>query len=138
MKIFLIADTHFNHDAIIEFEGRPSNYMDIIKKKWNHLVGENDLVIHLGDVIFKRASELKDIMESLNGRKWLVRGNHDKENIAWYLKRGFDFAADTSRAASVGSPITFSFSSFESLHNAPILSKSSISFGLHEKEPSEL
>lgn len=92
-RIFIIADTHFNHDKQLEF-GRPTNFTELIIKNWQKTVRECDTVFHLGDVIFSRPSELKDIMNRLPGRKILVRGNHDKEQIEWYMSRGFAFACD--------------------------------------------
>lgn len=33
-------------------------------------------------------------METLNCKKWLVRGNHDTKSDAWYLSHGWDFVSD--------------------------------------------
>lgn len=52
------------------------------------------MVIHLGDVILGRNSELRGIMEQLPGKKLLIRGNHDKEKPIWYLERGFIAVTD--------------------------------------------
>ena len=41
---------------------------------WNEQVGDDDLVIHLGDVTF---SKDYDVLSLLNGKKILVLGNHD-------------------------------------------------------------
>ena len=60
-KIYIISDTHFNHDKIIELEKRDKNYKNIIMKKWNKNVNDDDIIIHLGDVIFSNASELSEI-----------------------------------------------------------------------------
>ena len=60
----------------------------------NDLVAQDDIVIHLGDVILGRNSELFSIMEQLKGKKILCRGNHDHESDQWYTKRGFDFVCD--------------------------------------------
>ena len=93
--IYLISDTHWNHNKICELAGRPENYQELITKNWNDIVKDDDLVVHLGDVIFSRASELSGILDSLNGRKVLVRGNHDHERTNWYLKKGFSFVCDS-------------------------------------------
>jgi len=91
-KIWVITDTHFNHPGIIEM-GRPEDYQEQILYNWRVVVDDNDLVIHLGDVIFNRQTELKGIMDSLPGTKILVRGNHD-HRPSWYLNRGFTWACD--------------------------------------------
>jgi len=93
MKIFVISDTHWNHENIKVFENRPDNYHALIEKNWNRLVAPEDLVIHLGDVIFSRASELKDILGRLNGKKVLALGNHDHKSPNWYMDNGFEFAS---------------------------------------------
>lgn len=93
MRIWVITDTHFNHEKIKEYENRPDGFEDLIISNWNKLVSEDDLVIHLGDVIFSQAGELLEIMMPLNGRKVAVRGNHDKKAV-WLMEHGFEFACD--------------------------------------------
>lgn len=92
--VWVVSDTHFNHKRLPEFTGRPTNFTELIINNWNTVVAENDLVLHLGDVILGRNGELADINNRLKGRKILVRGNHDGENLAWYMARGFSFACD--------------------------------------------
>lgn len=94
MKVYIISDTHFNHTKLIEYENRPANFNDIIIANWNKVVNDHDLVIHLGDVILGRNSELQSILSRLNGTKVLCRGNHDHESMQWYMERGFDFVCD--------------------------------------------
>lgn len=84
-NIFFISDTHFGHANICKFtrdDGLPLrpwndiNQMDLdFISKWNHKVGPNDLVYHLGDVVMNRNHI--SIVSRLNGRKRLVLGNHD-------------------------------------------------------------
>lgn len=45
---------------------------------WNERVGHKDSVFHLGDFGFGPKEELTKILARLNGKKWLVKGNHDK------------------------------------------------------------
>lgn len=96
IKIFIISDTHFNHEAIKneDFENRPDNYNELIIKNWKKLVSEGDTVIHLWDVIFARAWELKDILWQLPWTKILVKGNHDMNRNNWYLWKWFNFVCD--------------------------------------------
>ena len=89
MKTWLFTDTHFNHARIIEYEGRPADYQNLIVSNVRRLVNHEDLVIHLGDVILGRQSELPEIMGHMRGTWLLVRGNHDSQTDAWYRKRGF-------------------------------------------------
>lgn len=93
-KIWVIADTHFNHAKLEEMEGRPADFNERIIKNWSNLVSDDDLVIHLGDVIIGRQSEMEGILKRVPGRKVLVRGNHDHEKPGYYLRRGFEFVCD--------------------------------------------
>jgi calcineurin-like phosphoesterase family protein len=52
MKIFVIADTHFGHLNMTRYEGRPEQFDELISANWNALVGDDDLIINLGDVAF--------------------------------------------------------------------------------------
>lgn len=96
MKIWIIADTHFYHENIKKYQGRPDDFNEQIIKNWNKLVKYDDLVIHLGDVIFglNKEDTLSSIMASLPGKKVLCRGNHDPKPALWYMERGFDFVCD--------------------------------------------
>jgi len=82
-KIFIISDTHFFHGNIIKYCNRPfNNYEEMndeLVKRWNSVVGENDVVLHLGDFAFKGKAKL--IRPKLNGIIILIRGNHD-QNLA--------------------------------------------------------
>lgn len=55
---------------------------DALVENWNRVVGVNDRVYHLGDVAIKR-SGLK-VLEKLNGKKVLIRGNHDIYKLSDY------------------------------------------------------
>lgn len=92
MNIWIISDTHFGHDKIYDFAQRPKDFEQRIIKNWKKNIKENDLVIHLGDIAWKKSSYT--IIKSLPGRKILVRGNHDYNSLKWYMENGFDFACD--------------------------------------------
>lgn len=93
--IYVISDTHFSHNNIIEYCDRPyKNTLEMnqdIIKKWNSVVTENDIVFHLGDVGFGLVEQLKPMIESLNGHKFLLRGNHDvKRGVNSWMNIGFE------------------------------------------------
>ena len=91
-EVFLISDTHFGHKNILKFEhnGKPLRpfssltemHVEIIER-WNATVGPQDKVYHLGDVAFTK--EGLKIMGLLNGKKRLIRGNHDLFKTRSYL-----------------------------------------------------
>ena len=94
MKIFVTSDTHLFHSNIIEYEGRPDNYNELIIENWNRHVTDDDLVIHLGDFALTDSITMKKTIMSLPGRKVIVRGNHDK-SIPWFMSNGFAFACNS-------------------------------------------
>jgi len=94
-KIFLISDTHFLHNNIIKYANRPKEHNEIMFENWNNTVGDNDLIIHVGDITvgaykYENGEEfIKKILGKLNGKKVLIRGNHDKKNDSYYNHYGF-------------------------------------------------
>ena len=84
-KVWVTSDTHFGHENILNYEDRviKMNISTIdehdqkLIDNWNSIVGINDLVIILGDFSFKKASDTEKLLVRLNGKKVLVRGNHD-------------------------------------------------------------
>ena len=92
---WLITDTHFYHNVMVERCGWPPDYIGKIIKNCQHLVAQQDLLLHLGDVIFYRHKTLKDILAKIPGKKILIRGNHDKgHSNGWFMRNGFDFVAN--------------------------------------------
>lgn len=90
-NIWVTTDWHINHKNIIKFENRPENFKELIIQNIQNKISDNDLIIHLGDVIFGQASELKEIMESLPGYYILTTGNHDRHGNEWFRNHGFDY-----------------------------------------------
>ena len=90
-KTFVISDTHFNHANILNFTNHAGEKVrpefDSVEAMnehmiecWNSVVGDNDVVYHLGDVHFgATANEAsnRSILRRLKGRKYLIIGNHD-------------------------------------------------------------
>lgn len=95
-KIWVISDTHFYHANMMKFEDRPEDFDNQIIRNWNDKVGHDDIVIHLGDIIFgnNKEVELPKLMRRLNGTKILTIGNHDNFEPQFYLEAGFDFVVD--------------------------------------------
>ena len=98
MNTFLIADTHFGHQGVCEFTNQYGNPLrpwdtwqemdEVLVKNWNSVVAPNDKVYHLGDVTMKRIH--LQTLSRLNGKKVLVRGNHDIFKIEDYLPYFYD------------------------------------------------
>ena len=89
MAIWFTSDTHFNHANIVEYSKRPFESLDemtgAIIHRWNAEVKPGDTVYHLGDFALswgKKHAELIDgILSRLNGQKWLIVGNHDRDEV---------------------------------------------------------
>lgn len=87
--IFFTADTHFMHDNIIEYSKRPftsiADMTDAIITNWNAMVGPGDIVYHLGDFALtygkRDVQAVDDLLKRLNGNKWLIKGNHDRDAV---------------------------------------------------------
>ncbi len=75
--IYFTSDLHFYHENIFSYCNRPSNVFDIIIQNWNSTVGEDDEIYILGDLTLKGPKVANEVLANLNGRKYLVKGNHD-------------------------------------------------------------
>lgn len=79
--LFLTSDTHFGHENIIKYCSRPFTSADEMDAemitRWNIVVQPDDVVIHLGDIAFKNRRQVEEIVSKLNGKVYLVVGNHD-------------------------------------------------------------
>lgn len=79
--IYFTSDTHFSDPRVLRIDRRPfANLVDhdeALIRNWNAVVGEEDDVWHLGDVISSRAGSCDDLLSRLKGRKHLVIGNND-------------------------------------------------------------
>lgn len=107
-NIYITSDTHFNHQAIIEYCYRPKNYEQLIDKELKKLT-ENDILLHLGDICMGKDEEMhKKYIQCLPCKKWLVLGNHDTKSSSWYLTHGWDFVAGTFSVRYMGRKIIFS------------------------------
>lgn len=91
---FYIADTHFSHGGIINFDNRPFRSAEEMDKKmidnWNGAVGRKDEVYILGDFCWRTQSYWETLLEQLNGRKHLITGNHDLDKFPAKIKSMFE------------------------------------------------
>jgi calcineurin-like phosphoesterase family protein len=81
---YVISDHHWGHKKINKYEpyrlekAKELGYNDSEKMMidlWNKTIKKDDIVLYLGDFCF---SFNKKIVEQLNGRKFLILGNHDR------------------------------------------------------------
>ncbi len=84
MALFIIGDTHLSEGVdkpMDVFGGNWENYTQKLCDNWKKTVGENDTVIIAGDVSWgmslKEALDDFKLIDSLPGKKLIVKGNHD-------------------------------------------------------------
>ena len=95
MTIWYTADTHFGHENIIAFSGRPfrtASHMDsaLIENMWKVIKPEDSLYI-VGDFAFGPAAKDEDWLQMIFGQlpgaeQHLVVGNHDHaptQSLPW-------------------------------------------------------
>lgn len=82
MNVFFTSDLHFSHKNIIRFDNRPFTSVEEMNetliRNWNRKVKKDDLVYILGDISWGNDEETCAIFARLNGRKVLIKGNHDR------------------------------------------------------------
>jgi len=96
-RVFLIADTHFGHKAIIDYENRPfvdaADMDSRLVENWNRTVEPEDSVLMLGDFALAPDARIRELLQTLHGRKTLIMGNHDRSRPpAWWQEAGFELA----------------------------------------------
>ena len=81
MATFFTADTHFGHENVIKHSRRPFADVDemnaALRQNWNARVTDKDDIYIMGDFFYKGSGGPTQIIKQLNGRKHLIRGNHD-------------------------------------------------------------
>ena len=81
MKTWLTADWHLGEDRF-ELMGRPFtsslDHIGHLINEHNALVAADDLVYVVGDACYQKSPESLKYVSQFNGKKILIRGNHDK------------------------------------------------------------
>jgi len=75
---------------ILAFDNRPFKTVEEMNKelvkRWNAAVDPGDTVYVLGDMFWCKAQEALPVLQSLNGQKFLIKGNHDRCNDGKFIK----------------------------------------------------
>ena len=92
--IYFTADQHFGHARISELAERPFATVEEMNaelaRRWNDVVGPDDVVLHLGDLALGPIEESVGLTAHLNGRRFLVPGNHDRVSPATQSRRAIE------------------------------------------------
>ncbi len=85
MGRFVTGDLHFFHQNIIRYCTRPfagvAEMNEALERHWNDLIQDGDEVYVLGDFALARPEryfELGKLFGRLRGKKYLLKGNHDR------------------------------------------------------------
>ena len=84
MSIFAISDLHlsFNSEKPMDIFGKKwESYVQRLEENWNSLVSYDDFVVVPGDISWatylEETSKDFDYINNLNGKKIILKGNHD-------------------------------------------------------------
>lgn len=104
--IYFTSDLHLGHKGIISMQNRP--FADVVEmnrtiiNSYNSCVNKDDTVYILGDICHHMAVEaVNEIITSMKGKKYLIKGNHDKQ----YDESLFEEICDFKEIAVNGSNI---------------------------------
>jgi len=84
MATWFTSDLHFGHKNILKFSeetrkgfGNIDEHDEHLIDLWNSQVDNGDTIYILGDMFLCSKGKMRSILPRLNGKKHLIRGNHD-------------------------------------------------------------
>lgn len=91
-NLFFTADWHFGHRNIIRLSARPFKNIDehdnAIIRNINNVVSNEDTLYILGDLgCYKDINKLREMVSKINGKKYVILGNHDSMYNLIQIKR---------------------------------------------------
>jgi len=94
-KVYLCTDWHlWRYDKKKKTIYQRSDFQSIINA-YNNKVTDDDVVIYLGDLIDgecePKKKELAAVLDSLKGKRVMIRGNNDLFPDEFYLQHGFKY-----------------------------------------------
>lgn len=108
IKYWIITDTHFGHTKLHDYCNRPIGFEKQILQRLDR-IRKTDILIHLGDICIGNDAEWHcKFMECVVGKKWLLKGNHDRKSDTWYLTHGWDMVAESITLKRFGLTIALS------------------------------
>ena len=97
-RIFFTADLHLGHTNIIKYCNRPFQTVEEMNERlignWNDAVSDKDDIYVIGDFAFMGTKHAEEILKRLKGRKYLLRGNHDKSLNETMALKYFEWIKD--------------------------------------------
>lgn len=114
---FYTSDHHWGHKNIISYCNRPfSSLLEmhrVFVANYNKTVTRDSKVLWLGDCFFGDYTHpvvMEGLLKELKGKKYLLRGNHDKfVKTSTFLKAGFEAVFQTHFTAKIkDTPVRYS------------------------------
>lgn len=96
MTVFYTSDHHFHHHNIMHYEpyrlvhDSVDAMNEALIDQWNQQVHKLDHVYHLGDFCFGGPTKWKEVLDRLNGKITLIRGNHDRSKSLKHVYSYFE------------------------------------------------
>lgn len=110
-QIYFTSDWHIGHANVLQFSQRPFKDLDhmheVLTNNYNSVVPPNGLGYFLGDIGFGNGAMVRDIITSLNGKKVLILGNHDRGSSAM-ARLGFDVVLNSASMIIANEIVTMS------------------------------
>lgn len=123
-KVWFTSDVHIGHSGILYFHPARREVSDITldelqsdrkeatKKHsewlinlWNTTIDKKDTVYFLGDFCWYNKEDAEKVLQRLNGKKFLIRGNHDKPLNG--LERYFEWVGDIKEVKFTNNQFAF-------------------------------
>ena len=115
-KVYFTSDTHFGHENIIRYCGRPFRNAEEMNaeliRRWRETVPEDGIVFHLGDFAHGGSRLWNDIHHALTGRKYLILGNHDMKALRQGYMGQFEHVAQQMTIKVGGQTIVLNHNPF--------------------------
>jgi calcineurin-like phosphoesterase family protein len=93
-QVWLSSDLHIGHARIIELSGRPfsdvASMDESLIEAHNAVVGPNDIALNLGDLCLGPFADSVAKTSRMNGRRFLVPGNHDRVSSVFGKGKNID------------------------------------------------
>lgn len=88
-----IGDMHLGHSNVLNFDNRPfktiTEHDQTLIRNWNEVVGPRDTTYILGDFCWLTEKYWGEILDKLNGKKFLIKGNHDLKTMTTSTQNRF-------------------------------------------------
>ena len=121
VEIRYIADMHFDHTNIIAYDNRPFRDAEEMNRtlieNWNRVVKPEDMTYIIGDFCGGDGARLRELFSCLNGKKFLILGNHDSKEAVLEAKDLLEGTAEYLEVEDGGRNVVLCHYPVFSFHN---------------------